>query len=85
MNGKAEQDDFELFKAIDVLIDEEQRLFRDSDPRTRPASQTRLAEIRLELDRLWDLVRQRRAHVEFGLDPNASSPRDASTVEDYEQ
>lgn len=45
----------------------------------------RLREVKVELDRYWDLLRQRRAHEEFGLDPENTSTRDAETVEGYEQ
>ena len=45
----------------------------------------RLEQIRLELDRQWDLLRQRRGREEFGLDPDVVRPRDPETVEDYEQ
>ena len=33
----------------------------------------------------WDLLRQRTAHEEFGLDPDNTSVRDTETVEGYEQ
>ena len=39
----------------------------------------------MELDRYWDLLRQRRAHEEFGLDPDQTSERDSGTVEGYLQ
>ena len=45
----------------------------------------RLAEIKVELDRQWDLLRQREAHEEFQLDPENTSVRDEGTVEGYEQ
>jgi hypothetical protein len=45
----------------------------------------RLRAVKVELDRYWDLLRQRRAHEEFGLDPDDTSTRDAETVENYEQ
>ena len=45
----------------------------------------RLEQIRLELDRQWDLLRQRRGREEFGLDPDVVHPRYPETVEDYEQ
>jgi hypothetical protein len=44
----------------------------------------RLAEIKVELDRCWDLLRQREAREEFDLDPDDASVRDAGTVEGYE-
>ena len=34
---------------------------------------------------LWDLLRQRRAREEFGLDPDDASARAADAVEHYEQ
>ena len=45
----------------------------------------RLAEIKVELDRYWDLLRQRRARRRAGQDPEDASPRDADTVEHYLQ
>jgi DNA repair exonuclease SbcCD ATPase subunit len=42
-----------------------------------------LEQIRVELDRLWDLHRQRRALRESGGDPDDASERDADTVEGY--
>jgi hypothetical protein len=36
------------------------------------------------LDQCWDLLRQRRARREFGLDPDDAELRNASTVERYE-
>ena len=49
-----------------------------------PKRHERLEEVRVELDRTWDLLRQRRAREEFGLDPDEASERDADTVEGYE-
>jgi hypothetical protein len=45
----------------------------------------RLDAVRVELDRYWDLLRQRRAREEFGLDPDVVSIRDEETVEGFEQ
>jgi gamma-glutamylputrescine oxidase len=42
-----------------------------------------LEKIRVELDRLWDLQRQRRALREAGGNPDDASERDADTVENY--
>jgi hypothetical protein len=44
-----------------------------------------LEELRIELDRCWDLLRQRQGREEFGLDPENVHARDADTVENYEQ
>ena len=45
----------------------------------------RLGAIQVDLDQCWDLLRQRRARREFGLDPDDAEVRDSSTVERYEQ
>jgi Protein of unknown function (DUF2630) len=45
----------------------------------------RLQEVEVELDRCWDLLRQRRALREAGADPEAAQVRDAETVERYLQ
>ena len=45
----------------------------------------RLEKIWVELDRYWDLLRQRRAREEFGLDPGWVGLRDEQTVEGFEQ
>lgn len=55
-----------------------------SDP-TQQADATRLGEIRVELDRLWDLLRQRRALRDAGQDPDQAEERSADTVERYWQ
>jgi hypothetical protein len=45
----------------------------------------RLRDVEVELDRCWDLLRQRRALRSAGGDPDDASLRDASTVEGYRQ
>ena len=49
------------------------------------ADRERLRSVEVELDRCWDLLRQRRALREAGGDPEAARVRDAGTVEDYLQ
>jgi len=49
------------------------------------AEHAELERVRVQLDRYWDLLRQRRAQEEFGLDPSEAAIRDAPTVEGYEQ
>lgn len=56
----------------------------EADP-TQDADVARLEEIRVELDRLWDLVRQRTALREAGRDPEEASERSAEVVERYWQ
>ena len=47
--------------------------------------QERLRAVEVELDRCWDLLRQRRARREAGGDPEGAHVRDADTVEHYLQ
>jgi Protein of unknown function (DUF2630) len=75
---------------IEELEEEERRLRRDesenpgADEGERVAADARrLEELRVELDRLWDYLRQRRALRDAGRDPNEARMRDAGTVEDY--
>jgi uncharacterized protein DUF2630 len=49
------------------------------------ADRERLSAVEVELDRCWDLLRQRRALREAGSDPDQAAARDADTVERYLQ
>ena len=71
---------------IEQLVEEEQTLLSSgegSDP--DPEKHERLEQVKVELDRCWDLLRQRRAQEEFGEDPDQVSARDADTVEHFQQ
>jgi hypothetical protein len=45
----------------------------------------RLEAVQIELDRCWDLLRQRRALRDAGANPDDAELRDADTVERYRQ
>ena len=45
----------------------------------------RLRRVEVELDQCWDLLRQRRAARDAGLDPEAADVRRSEVVENYEQ
>jgi hypothetical protein len=49
------------------------------------SDQQRLRDVEIELDRCWDLLRQRRALRDAGGDPERAHVRDADTVERYWQ
>jgi Protein of unknown function (DUF2630) len=49
------------------------------------ADKQRLRAVEVELDRCWDLLRQRRALRSAGADPGDAHVRDAETVERYLQ
>jgi hypothetical protein len=70
---------------IEQLVAEEHRLLElgGEEGGLTPAEHERLAAVRIELDRLWDLLRQRRALRNAGMDPDEASERDAGTVENY--
>jgi hypothetical protein len=79
--------DEQIEAVIETLETEREELRRregSADP-TLEQDVTRLEEIRLELDRLWDLLRQRRALRSAGDDPDKASERSAETVEKYWQ
>jgi hypothetical protein len=72
--------------AINELADEEHRLLRmESDGTATDLDRQRVVEIDIELDRCWDLLRQRRARRNAGQDPEQATLRNASTVETYRQ
>ena len=75
--------DESVFGTIKRLVDEEHELWDRTD--LDDHAQQRLESIRVELDRYWDLLRQRRALREFGDDPSRAHIRPASVVEKYEQ
>ena len=79
--------DEELIGHIDQLIQEEHELHRHSTGgRAISADDARrLRELEVQLDQLWDLLRQRRARREMGEDPNLAQVRDPEVVEGYEQ
>jgi hypothetical protein len=75
---------------IEQLVDEEQKLRSreegdSSQPDQLADDRARLAQIGVELDRCWDLLRQRRARRSAGEDPDDAQLRDADTVEHYRQ
>lgn len=78
-------DDQEIQGQIEELVAKEHELLKAAERQDGlDASQhEQLQAVKVELDRYWDLLRQRRAHEEFGLDPDNTSVRDAKTVEGY--
>ena len=81
--------DESIASRIDKLVDEEKELRAreqaDRDDDSLRADRERLHAVEVELDRCWDLLRQRRAKEEFGQDPDQAEARSAGTVENYEQ
>jgi len=73
---------------IERLVSEEhelrQREERDDD-QALADDRERLRAVEVELDRCWDLLRQRRALSSAGDDPDQAQARDEGTVEGYLQ
>jgi hypothetical protein len=79
-------DDRDIRHHISELVEEEHRLERAHIG--KPLSeeeQARLQRINVELDRLWDLLRQREARRAAGEDPDTAQERDPAVVENYRQ
>jgi uncharacterized protein DUF2630 len=75
---------------IERLVHEEHELRsreeRDSsDVAALEDDRERLRTVEVELDRCWDLLRQRRALRSAGGDPDDAAVRDEQTVERYQQ
>jgi len=75
---------------IEQLVSEEHQLRNREQTDTHDADalekdKERLRSVEVELDRCWDLLRQRRALREFGSDPDEAQVRDSDTVERYLQ
>jgi hypothetical protein len=79
--------DVEVFDHINALSAEEEELFAsasDGGGLTTEATE-RLAAIKVELDRCYDLLHQREARRAAGLDPEEADFRPAEVVERYQQ
>ena len=73
--------DQSVLNRIEKLVAEEEQLW--SRGRPSDAELRRLRDIQVELDRAWDLLRQRRARREFGQDPDEAHLRPAGIVRTY--
>jgi Protein of unknown function (DUF2630) len=66
---------------IQRLVAEEHRLFEHAAQATDAGK--RLADIQVELDQCWDLLRQRRALTETGDDPSKAHTRPPDVIKKY--
>ena len=80
-------EDREIMQRIGKLVDEEHDLLHQGEQRMglQPPERERLQALQVEVDQLWDLLRQRRARRHAGVDPDGARLRSASTVEGYRQ
>lgn len=82
--------DADIAARIEQLVAEEHKLRgaeeADSNDTDRlETDQERLRALEVELDRCWDLLRQRRALRDAGANPDDAEVRSADTVERYLQ
>jgi hypothetical protein len=83
-------DDAQIQDRIEALEEQERRLRKDEEAQAEAGHTDevgldagRLAAIKIELDQLWDLLRQRRALRSAGRNPDDARMRDSETVERY--
>lgn len=79
--------DQDILARIKNLVDREHELRSkttsgDLDPETERAQ---LAELEVQLDQCWDLLRQRRARIDQGRNPDEAQAGSARQVEGYLQ
>ena len=77
-------DEQDILSHINDLVRAEHEL-RDGGHEVGTEEAERLRQIESALDQCWDLLRQRRAHQEFGENPDDSTVRPVATVEGYLQ
>ena len=80
-------DDRGLMAHINDLSQEEEQLWSRASQEggLDAAEQERLHQLKLDLDQSYDLLNQRRARRNAGLDPEEAKPRPIDVVENYEQ
>ncbi|MFC5754817.1 DUF2630 family protein [Actinomadura rugatobispora] len=80
-------DDKQILARIGEYVADEQRL-RERHLRgelTRDEERERLERLEVALDQCWDLLRQRRARLGAGTDPDEAEVRPPGEVEGYLQ
>jgi hypothetical protein len=76
----------QIHDSIEQLVSEEHELWeRESSGNATDDDRRRLKAVQVSLDQCWDLLRQRRALRNAGLDPDTAVERPANVVEGYQQ
>ncbi len=79
-------EDQQIHGTIEQLVNEEHELWqRESDGTATDTDRRRLEAVKVSLDQCWDLLRQRRALRESGMDADVAAVRAPEVVEGYEQ
>jgi hypothetical protein len=77
-------DDQDVIGRINELAHEEHQLFeKESHGEASDADRERLKQLEVSLDQCWDLLHQRRARKDAGMNPDDARVRDEGTVEGY--
>jgi hypothetical protein len=75
-----------IHSTIEQLVAEEHQLWeREAQGEATDDDRRRLEAVKVSLDQSWDLLRQRQALRDAGLDPEVARARSAEVVENYEQ
>jgi hypothetical protein len=80
-------DEKEILRRISGLVDEEHQLRAGvaSGQVSNEDERARLQDLEVALDQCWDLLRQRRARLDAGENPDLAAPRPEGEVEGYLQ
>jgi hypothetical protein len=79
-------DDTQIRDHIASLVTEEHALLEHGENgKLSDEDRGRLEALEVQLDRFWDLLRQRRARRDAGQDPSVAHLRTEDVVEHYEQ
>ena len=77
-------EDQSVIDRINELAREEHELFeKESRGEVNEAERDRMNKLNVTLDQCWDLLHQRRARRNAGMDPEEAKVRDERTVEGY--
>ena len=80
----ADMDDQQIVERINELAHQEHELWEtESRGEASETERERLKELQVTLDQCWDLLHQRRARRNAGLDPDEARVREAREVEGY--
>ncbi len=79
--------DEQISDHIEALVKEEHALLHqaESEHGLDDDGHARMQQVQVELDQCWDLLRQRRALRNAGLDPDSAEERSPNVVENYWQ
>ena len=78
--------DASIHETIEQLVAEEHKLWNEeASGHADDSTRKRLQEIKVSLDRMWDLLHQRQGLRDAGANPDDAEMRSRETVEKYLQ